>query len=54
MTQADFATALASGCWRMLGCTPAGLPVVLVKLGLWDPSKYDPPWIALYLSLIHI
>ncbi|KAJ1467363.1 hypothetical protein T484DRAFT_1859033 [Baffinella frigidus] len=39
--QADFPTALASGCWRMLGCTPAGLPVVIIQLGLWDPGKYD-------------
>ena len=41
VTQADFPTALASGCWRLLGCTPAGLPVVFIKLGLWDPRKYD-------------
>ncbi|KAJ1468269.1 CRAL-TRIO domain-containing protein [Baffinella frigidus] len=40
-TQADCPTALASGVDRMLGCTPAGLPVVLVKIGLWDPSQYD-------------
>ena len=41
VTQADVPTAMASGCWRMLGCTPAGLPVLFIKDSLWDPSKYD-------------
>jgi hypothetical protein len=49
VTQADFPTALASGCWRMLGCTPAGLPVVFIQLGLWDPSKYDVDEYARYI-----
>ncbi|KAJ1477845.1 hypothetical protein T484DRAFT_2023605 [Baffinella frigidus] len=41
VTQADCPTALASGNFRLLGCTPAGLPVVFINVGLWDPSKYS-------------
>ena len=41
VTQADCPTALASGNFRMLGCTRAGLPVAFIHVGLWDPSKYS-------------
>ena len=41
VTQADCPTAIASGLWRMLGCTPAGVPVLFVNVGMWDPRKYD-------------
>lgn len=41
ITQQGCYTALASGCWRFLGTTPAGTPVVFIHLGLWDPSQYS-------------
>jgi hypothetical protein len=40
VTQDDCPTPLASGAWRMLGCTSAGQPVVFVHTGLWKPAKY--------------
>jgi hypothetical protein len=40
VTQQGCTTALASGCWRFLGITPAGHAVVFIHMGLWDPSQY--------------
>jgi len=37
--QDDCPTALASGVWRVLGCTASGLPVVLIQQALWDPTQ---------------
>jgi len=41
VTQALVSSALDGGCWRLLGTTTTGYPVVWVQLSLWDPSKYD-------------
>jgi hypothetical protein len=41
VTQADCPTALATGAWRALGCTSAGVSVVLFHAGLSDLGKYD-------------
>jgi len=32
VTQADVPTAMASGCWRMLGCTPASAFTLLFHM----------------------
>jgi len=41
ITQHGCYTALSSGCWRFLGTTATGIPVVFIHLGLWDPSQYS-------------
>ena len=41
VTQDDCATPLASGAWRMLGCTSAGKPVVFVSARLWKPESHS-------------
>jgi hypothetical protein len=33
--------ALRSGCWRLLGKTEDGSPVLEVQVGLWNPHEYD-------------
>jgi len=41
VTQVDCPTALASGMWRILGCTSAGQPVVFDHSRLWQPHDHS-------------
>jgi len=43
ITQADIPRALPSGCWRCLGLSTEGCPVLLITLLLWNPASYDVP-----------
>ena len=41
ITQASIPTALPTGSWRSLGVTGAGLPVLWVQVGRWQPHLYS-------------
>eukprot|EP00948_MAST-09A_sp_MAST-9A-sp1_P000401 g401.t1 len=36
----DFPNATESGCWKLLGFSIAGQPIILVRARLWRPSQY--------------
>ena len=52
--QADCPTALASGAWRMLGCTSVGFPVIFCHVGLWGSTagKHDIDEYERYMTYI--
>ena len=41
VTQADISKSLPSGCWRVLGLTDDGSPVLWVQVSKWNPHEYS-------------
>jgi len=41
VTQADAPIALPTGCWRVMGTSSAGSPILWIQISLWNPGAFS-------------
>jgi hypothetical protein len=50
LRSSDVPVAFSQGTWRFMGFSKAGMPVILVRVCLWDPAKYTVEEYSKYVA----